>query len=225
MMRDGSVDGLIVTPLSGQRNLPLYRSLAASGFPIVAVAGELPDCPIPCVKYDDRLGGRLATDYLFDLGHQRIAFVDWHTEFQTVRDRHQGYLESHADRKLKALSALHLKLPRSLCETTMKLGTLMARNSPPTALIAVNEMVALACFNALAQLNLRVPEDIAIIAFGDELPEGGLPKPMTVVALPEAPLVERAWERLHERLLTGNKAPSVASVDLVAPELIVRQSA
>src|SRR6478735_7572151 len=71
MMRDGSVDGLIVTPFSGHRNLPLFRSLAASGFPLVAVAGELPDCPIPCVKFDDRLAGRLATDYLLDQGHRR----------------------------------------------------------------------------------------------------------------------------------------------------------
>jgi DNA-binding LacI/PurR family transcriptional regulator len=225
MMRDGSVDGLIITPLSGRRNLPLFSSLAASGFPLVSVSMELPGCSVPCVKFDDRKAGRLATDYLLDKGHRRIAFVDWHTEFQTVRDRYQGYLESHAERNLKALSAHHLKLPLSLGETNEKLRAVLSLKTPPTALIAVNEMVALACFNALAQLNLRVPEDVAIIAFGDEFPEGGLPKPMTVVALPEAPLVELAWERLHERLLTGKKAPSVASVDLVAPELIVRQSA
>ena len=45
------------------------------------------------VKYDDISGGRLATQYLVNKGHRRIAFCAATVGFQTVQDRFQGYKE------------------------------------------------------------------------------------------------------------------------------------
>ena len=224
MARDGSVDGLIVAPVGGLHNQSRFRDLADSGFPVVAVDESLAECRIPCVRFDDRLAGRMATDHLLDQGHRHIAFVDWHTEFQTVADRYQGYLESHAARGLAASSRLHLRLPSSLGQAREILAATLDSTPRPSAMIAVNEMVALTCFNALNQLNRRVPEEVALLAFGDMFPEGSLPKPMTTVSLPVVQLAGWAWKQLQGRLQTRGVPSAMTPVERVMPVLAVRET-
>ena len=224
-VRDGSADGLIVSPLAGRRNLPLYRKLADSGFPVVALMDAVPGVKVACVNYDDLGAGRMATDYLLDKGHRHIAFAGWHTEFQTVRDRIRGYEESHAARKLAVRPELCLQLPRSLSEVRDHLTRLLGLSPAPTAILAENEMVALTCCNALTQLGRRVPQDMAVMVFGDELPEGTAPVPMTAVSCRPGELCERALELLLTQLNSSGAASHASAVSTLAPQLILRASA
>ena len=219
MARDGSVDGLIVAPVGGRLNQGRFGELASAGFPVVAVDESLAECRIPCVRFDDRMAGRIATDHLLDRGHRHIAFVDWHAEFQTVADRYQGYLESHEARGLKVAAGLHLKLPGSLAQVREVLAGAFAKRTKPSALIAINEMVALTCFNALGQLGHEVPGEIALLAIGDMFPEGSLSKPMTTVSLPVEELAGRAWRLLQKRMEKGAKPVAKAPVERVVPRL------
>jgi LacI family transcriptional regulator len=224
MVRDGSVDGLIVAPVGGRQNQDRFRDLADAGFPVVAVDESLAECGISCVRFDDRLAGRMATDHLLDRGHRQIAFVDWHTEFQTVADRYQGYLESHAARGLKTSSKLHLRLPASLGQAREILAAALDWTPRPSALIAINEMVALTSFNALNQLGRRVPEEVALLAIGDMFPEGSVSKPITTVSLPVDRLAGWAWERLQERLQAQDGRAGATPVERVIPVLSVRET-
>jgi len=225
MARDGGIDGLIVAPVGGRHNQSQFRRLAKTGFPVVAVDESLAECLIPCFRFDDRLAGRIAADHLLDQGHRHIAFVDWHTEFQTVADRYQGYLESHAARNVPVSDRLHLKLPASLRDARNVLAAALGMPLRPSALLAVNEMVALACFSVLNQLGCRVPEDVALMAFGDMFPDGSTPKPVSTVSLPVERLAERAWSALWTRIQTGTKPDSLTKVERVAPALSIRQTA
>ena len=205
--------------------MPLYRKLADAGFPVVALMDAIPGVKVPCVKYDDLGAGRMATDYLLDKGHRHIAFVGWHTEFQTVQDRYQGYADSHTARKMPVRPELRLQLPRSLSEVRKCLSCALGQNLAPTVLLAENEMVALTCCNALAQLGRRVPQDVAVMVFGDELPEGTAPVPMTAVSWRQGELCQRALELLWSQLLRTEEAPPTAPVTTLAPQLILRESA
>lgn len=224
-IRDGSADGLIVSPLAGRRNLPLYRRLVDSGFPLVALMDAVPGVKIPCVKYDDLGAGRVATDYLLDKGHRDIAFAGWHAEFQTVQDRYQGYVESHKARKVAVRPELRLQLPKSLTQVGESLAAALSLRAPPTAILAENEMVALACFNTLIQLGRRVPSDVAVMVFGDELPEGAAAVPMTAVSLRQDELCDRALNLLLHQIHQRGQAAKSPVVESVRPELVVRQSA
>jgi LacI family transcriptional regulator len=94
IVRDGSVDGLLVSPMCSERDLKFYRNLDRSGSPLVSVMDPVPGTAIPRIKSDDLAAGRTATDYLLDKGHRHIIHVTWHMEFQTVKDRYQGYVDS-----------------------------------------------------------------------------------------------------------------------------------
>ena len=96
---------------------------------------------------------------------------------------------------------------------------------PPTAILAENEMVALACFNTLVQLGRRVPGGVAVMVFGDELPEGAAPVPMTAVSLRPDELCTRALHLLLDQIDQRRTAGRTPAVESVRPELVVRQSA
>jgi DNA-binding LacI/PurR family transcriptional regulator len=224
-VRDGSSDGLLVSPLAGRRNLPVYRKLADSGFPVVAVMDAVPGHRIPCVKYDDLGAGRMATDYLLTKGHRDIAFAGWHTEFQTVRDRYQGHAESHQACQVVLRPELRLQLPKSLTQVRESLAAALGLRASPTAILAENEMVGLACFNALIQLGRRVPDDVAVMVFGDELPEGAAPVPMTAVSLQQSELCQRALALLLEQIHQRGQTTKSPVVESIRPELVVRESA
>jgi LacI family transcriptional regulator len=224
-VQDRSVDGLIVSPLAGRRNLPLYGSLVAAHFPTVTVMDSVPGTALPCVKYDDRGAGRMATDYLFDRGHRQIVFAGWHTEFQTVKDRFHGYAASHRARGVTLRSELCLRLPKVLVHTEENLAAALALSSPPTAILAENEMVAVSCLNALALLRRRVPEDVAVMVFGDQIPEGATVIPLTVVSWDESELGKRALGVLVRQIDRGGQRRAEALVETLPPHLIIRQSA
>ena len=201
------------------------QKLADSGFPVVALMDAVPGVKVACVNYDDLGAGRMATDYLLDKGHRQIAFAGWHTEFQTVRDRIRGYEASHAARKLALRPDLCLQLPRSLSEVRDYLTRLLRLTPAPTAILAENEMVGLTCCNALMQLGRRVPQDMAVMVFGDELPEGTAPVPMTAVAWRQGELCERALELLLTQLNPSGAASHASAMSALAPQLILRESA
>ena len=222
---DGSADGLLVSPLAGKRNAALYRKLADSGFPIVFLMDPISGVKGPCVKYDDFGAGRMATDYLLDKGHANIVFAGWHTEFQTVQDRYKGYVKSHKLRKTEPRPELRLQLPHSLKEVREKLTCVLGLSPAPTAILAENEMVALTCCNALAQMGRRVPRDVAVMIFGEEMPEGTTPIPMTVVTWSQRELCSLSLDLLLQQIRNPEKAGELGTTTTLRPELIIRESA
>jgi DNA-binding LacI/PurR family transcriptional regulator len=58
---------------------------------------------------------------------------------------------------------LHLRLPESLDLVQAPLARVLNLKPCPNAIIALNEMVGLACLNALFRLNRHVPQDIALV--------------------------------------------------------------
>ena len=121
--------------------------------------------------------------------------------------------------------AKSLQLPRSLSEVRGNLTRLLGLTPAPTAILAENEMVGLTCCNALTQLGRRVPHDMAVMVFGDELPEGTAPVPMTAVSWRQGELCERALELLLTQLNPSGAASPAPLMTTLAPQLILRASA
>lgn len=222
---EGRADGLIIEPLPGPANAPQFKELAATGFPIVAIDAQVPGVELNCVKYDDEGIARLATDYLFDKGHRAIAFLQWQSKFQTVKDRRQGYLHSHQTHGAAAEADYCLTAPASPRNWDKAVvGRLFDLPRPPTAIVAENEIVAMLCVNALFRLGKRVPQDVAVVGLGDVLSDAYYPVPMTVVSFHH----ERAMCRALDLLIELIEQPDLRHQPRLVvqePELIVRESA
>lgn len=223
----GYVDGLIASPLPGSDNVAWFQQLVRLRFPLVLIDNDVPEAGARCVKYDDRAAAEMAVAYLVQRGHRQIAFAGWQMEYQTVRDRYQGYVGGLEKRGLAARPEFLVVAPPRLAEWEFLAAgqrLFCGRKHPPTAILAVNEIVAVGWMHALVQLGKRIPQDVAVISIGDTAAPPIVPVPLTTIALPQKEAAVRATELLLELIRTPRREKRPQKV-LLAPQLIVRGSA
>jgi DNA-binding LacI/PurR family transcriptional regulator len=126
-----------------------------------------------CIHPDDVMGGRLATEYLLELGHEHIAFVDTdepENKHYSKQDRREGY--EHIMQQ--ASRAPHVCFLPKDWQTPGQPGidrrieaarSLLATESRPTAIIAYELTETMAVVHAAHLLGLRIPQDLSIIQF------------------------------------------------------------
>lgn len=144
----------------------------------------------------DLLGGRTATQHLLKSGAERIGFINGQSGLDASRDRLKGYKQALSSNDI-AFDAELVQPgnwePSSGYELTKKL---MALPSPPDAIFCANDMMALGCYNALRDIGLNIPHDVAVIGFDDrEIAKHAQP-PMTTLSLPQYEMGEIAVEAL-----------------------------
>ena len=98
----------------------------------------------------------------------------------------------------------------------------LALTPRPTALLAANNFIAIGAYRALRDAGLRVPQDMAMVAF-DDLPPALILEPfLTVAAQPAYEMGQRATELLLARL--AGTAPAECQEIVLPTEIIVRRS-
>jgi DNA-binding LacI/PurR family transcriptional regulator len=162
------LDGLIVISLllddATVRRLQLHR------LPTVVI--EMAHEQLASVAVDNVGGGRLAAQYLTARGHRRIAFVGGDRTIPgygigTSQLRLSGFCEQLAEWELAPL-LVDYEVNSATPELARQQAIdLLKRPERPTAIFAANDMLALGVLKAARELQLRVPEDVAVLGFDD----------------------------------------------------------
>ncbi len=165
--RRRDIDGLLIIslplrPEEGER-------LAAARFPTVLVDTQHP--ALPSIIIDDRAGGRMATNHLLDLRHERVAFIGEPRQnpfgFYSSGHRENGYRQ--------AMEAAGLDIPAGYLKFGPHLRTaarsmaieLLALSEPPTAIVAASDVQALGVLEAASATGHSVPDDFSLIGYDD----------------------------------------------------------
>jgi DNA-binding LacI/PurR family transcriptional regulator len=126
---------------------------------------------LPSVCIDDRLGGRMATQHLVDLGHTRIAFVGEppNNAFGFVASvrREEGYrhvLERAGIEPVPELVRYGAHLRSAAKQMSLDL---LSMKDPPTAVVATSDVQAVGVLEAANVLGLRVPDDLSVVGYDD----------------------------------------------------------
>jgi DNA-binding LacI/PurR family transcriptional regulator len=219
VLRAKQVDGVLVDGLV----LPSDRiaRFVEDGFPIVCLDRDIDSRSIPVVQVDNRLGGRIATRHLIDLGHRRIAHVTGAGELGISDERLAGYRD--------ALTEVGLPVDFQLVEEgrfTDEGGhdaarKLLEREPDLTAIFAANDLSALGVLNAMAEVGKRVPEDVSVVGFDDLHLSAYTSPPLTTIRQPAIAIATLATEILIG--LTRGQ-PNDQMRHLLEPELVVRGS-
>ncbi|MEQ8821364.1 MAG: LacI family DNA-binding transcriptional regulator [Sumerlaeia bacterium] len=225
-MTDGSVDGLIIAPLSTDANIAHYGDLIERGFPLVMLDTNLPGVKASCVRVDNRLGGEMAVDYLVEKGHRRIAFVSGDTTFQTNRLRYEGYCQGLQKHGLP-LREPYLVPNQEFLEEQGFCGVerLMALAEPPTAIFATSDLTAMGCIRAATAQGCRVPEDVAVLGFDNLKISAHLGIPLTTVGQPREEIGRQAVDLLLAKIDADKSKKLPIEERLVPPQIVVRASA
>lgn len=125
---------------------------------------------LDAIHPDDLHGGRLATEFLLALGHEKIAYVDSDEPLNahySKHDRKRGYEQAMAATgrapRLHALPKLWHHEPGDERITAAKV--LLQSSERPTAVVAYELAEAMAVVHAAHQLDLTIPDDLSLIVF------------------------------------------------------------
>ncbi len=163
----GNLDGLIVLSLPvGDKDA---RRLVDNGLPTVLI--EYPHPKLNCVEIDDVQGGHMAAAYLLKKGHRRIAFLGDtdlpEYSLHPVSLRLSGFRQALKEFGIDLPETFVRLAPYSQEQTRQVARELLKLAAPPTAIFAATDFQALGVLKAARQLNVDVPEKLAVIGFDD----------------------------------------------------------
>ena len=205
----------------GTDHHPRARALLAeSGKPVV----EIWDCADPLIDsgvgMDHRAIGVMQVDHLHAQGCRRLAFVgSLRAHDQRAHKRLEGALQRASQLQLHPL-AVATEPAMGNPEMGARLaGRVLADDPSIDAIICNGDVVAHGVLQGLRQRKLRVPQDVAVIGFGENPSNACLEPPLTSINPPRVEIGRRTAELILKRH-DGLPAERI----LIAPELIVRRS-
>ncbi len=220
--QQGRVDGLVVVLF--HQTATQLRDLLDLGVGVVRLESgkkEPGEWPLDNVYVDNDAAAHAAVTYLIERGHRRIGMIGGRRGPRPARAH--GYLKSLAEHGIPVDDTLvregdfHEGGGRRAMQDLLSLAT------PPTAVFALNDLMAIGALHAIKDAGLRVPEDIAVVGF-DDIPAAQFVSPaLTTIAHHPRLLGNRAARMLFERL--QGSAPDHGRCEEMPYELVVRESA
>ncbi|MGZ7441073.1 GntR family transcriptional regulator [Paenibacillus sp. TH7-28] len=226
LLRKGAA-GLIIFPCDAETYNEEILALKLSGFPFVLLDRYLPGIATNVARSDGLIGGQLAVDYLWGLGHRDIAICsDSPLPTITVEDRINGYMEALKQKEAMINPALILtdfNVDYSGIDKTHPLYRFI-KNRIATAYITLNGRLGLHIYSICKELGLQVPKAVSILTFDDPSPglhEWGY---FSHISQSEVEMGEAAANILLQIFENSdNKEPGYAKV-ILQPKLLESQS-
>lgn len=189
------------------------------------IEGRIPAVFVTCesdwgdvVRCDDETGGRIATQHLVDLGHQRITYFADPIDDAANRDRQRGYERVMFEAGLKPAIVNWNREQPNLRDRAVA----SAVKSGVTAVFTTDDYGAIELLEAADRLGIGVPHDLSVVGFDDLIMSGLGRIGLTTVQQPKRLLAEIAVATLVDRIESGPEAPQIRR--RVPVNLIVRTS-
>lgn len=220
IMRQGFLDGVIIAGL--HFGDPLNR-LVLSNKPVLMIGEPLEYPQASFVDAENQAGAYTAVFHLISLGHQRIATITGRLDMAAGQQRRQGYLDALQDHNLpideQLIAAGEFEQGKAYQATFQLIP------HQPDAIFVASDSMALGVLRALADVGLRVPEDVAVVGYDDLAPVDTavpfLSPPLTTIRQP----IRRMGMQAVETLLEIIKEPQDPPRRIILPtELIIRES-
>lgn len=218
MLAEG-VAGLIVAPT--KETSDNLAEAVKNGLPLVVIDRRMTRPKTDVVLADNQNGARLAIQHLLELGHRRIAIVNGPQHLTSGRERYTGFREAMEDAGVSVDDRLVRFGDYQLESGYALTHDLLTQPPLPSALFIANNLMTIGALNAIHELGVTIPGDIAVIGF-DDLPwAASLNPPLTTVGQPAFDIGVHAAELLLNRMeFPGRPARTI----VLGTELLVRAS-
>jgi len=219
--RRSKLDGVIILPPISENN-DLAGALGKAGVNYVRLASIALDSANHVVISNDRSAAAAMAEYLFGLGHRQIGYITGPKGLESTRERLEGFydaLESYGCKLNDDMIAEGAYTFESGIECT---HTLLAQNTPPTAIFASNDEMAVGAINAARDMGLKVPDDLSIAGFDDSILASRIIPSLTTIRRPVREMARLAANKLIASINDNTDAAN--TVIIVEPQLVVRDS-
>lgn len=217
-LAEGRIRGLL---LAGKISIEDIYALRTSKVPHVWINHELGGERIPAALVDYASGASVVVDHLLELGHRRIALLLGHWRNRATELSLMGY---RLTLKLRGIEYDPQMIAQGSFdeESGYRMALKVLKQKPrPTAIFAVDDLIACGAMKAAYELNLRIPEDVSIVGCGNLVSPYATEPSLTTLEINLEKMVVAAAELLN-KLCSGSIVEATHTI--FSPELIVRQS-
>lgn len=215
-----SVDGIAI--ICSDPNDKETLELIESDFPIVVI--DMLNESTSTVTSDNEYGCKIAIEYLFSLGHKKIAHINGTDQIDNLpsMSRMEAYKKYIKEFKLYINKDYIVNGKNFDFDSGYEgMNKLLKLKNPPTAVVCASDKIALGAIKAVQNNGLKVPEDISVIGFDDiELAEYVTPR-LTTIRQNCDEIGKAAIDILVEQI---NKKEKLAVNKVIPVELVIRES-
>jgi DNA-binding LacI/PurR family transcriptional regulator len=219
-------DGILISCSLNTRTSDHFKMIVDKGIPLIFFDRVCEDMDVTKVTIDDFEGARLAVEHLVKQGCTRIAHLGGPASVSICRRRLQGYTDILQQYNLPLDPDLVLDTGFSEARARDGVRKLLSLAVLPDAIFGVNDKVALIALEMIKEAGLRIPQDIALIGFGDD-PVASLVRPTLSTVNQYAQQLGRmaAKEALDQLISQENGDGLYLPRNMsIKPKLIVRNS-
>lgn len=198
----------------------LIKELGQAGIPAVFYDVGTAGRNISNIRFNYRKGIERVVDYLRHLGHTRLAFIGHHSALGPISEREQAFIDAVS--RYGAATQWKCAADQDALQGGRRaLREIYASGFKPTAVICVNDYMAVGALRELRERGLKVPEDVSLTGFDNISLSEFCDPPLTTVHVPRETI-----GRLAFNVLVGDKNGDAqpGSEIVLDPELVLRES-
>ena len=163
------VEGIVACLSQNTTDYSHFEEISQMDIPLVFFGRTCLSEKFSSVMANGDVAAQEATQHLIDTGSRRIAFIGGPNHLDMVRRRKHGYLEALRENRIPIDREL-VVCDRIDYDWAMDATIhLLQSDNRPDAILAFNDIITFAAFTAIKQLGLRIPEDVALIGFTDDV--------------------------------------------------------
>ncbi len=227
LMLQHQAEGLLVFPVSDMKSgvdLQHFLDLQLRKVPFVVV-GETKEYNFDCVTSEEVKSSAVLARHLLEFGHRRFGIVGEDEENRCAKLRIKGFVDALQESGVVGCNGFckeDLRITGSVDQGGVQDAmSWFDSDKPPTALLTMNDMIALELYRPLGEKGIRIPEDVSIVTFENDF-WSELVKPSLTTSAPDYPEVARlAFETLMGRVDNPRLPPQIKKVP---QKFIVRES-
>ena len=195
----------------------LITELSAQRIPVVFYDVGTPRRNITNIRVDYASGMSKLTSYLYSLGHRRLGFLAHHAALGPVNERQKSVLA--AARRHRGVQVATAADADTLEGGRRAARALLDAHPRVTAVVCVNDLMAVGAMRELRTRGRRVPEDVSVTGF-DNITLAQFCQPaLTTVHIP----IDTIGETVCDFLMNPGKSP-LPHEFVIDPELVLRES-
>ncbi|MGN6615970.1 MAG: LacI family DNA-binding transcriptional regulator [Ilyomonas sp.] len=224
MLSEQQVDGYIITPAPGmQKDI---KELLQMRKPVVLLDSYFPGIDTPYVLTNNFSSVAKGIEYLLDKGYKKIGFVTVDLDLIQMKERKKAYLQMLTSHKIKADKKLILDLQydESKENAIQKITSFIRNNKELDAIFFATNYLGVIGLESIKSLNLKIPDDIAVLCFDDHDVFRLYPPGITIIQQPVEAIAETAIGLLMSQLTKTEEGPNGKHVQHTA-SLVLRNSA
>jgi LacI family transcriptional regulator len=227
-MNDHGVDGILLIP--SMKNSNIIRYMNKASIPFVILGRKFPDISTNLVVNDDALGGYLAAEHLYKIGHKEFIYLAGPMYISSSNERCTGFSsflkeQSLPDNALQVYECDGTKTGGYQIMKEVLTKNDLAGKSHATAIFCFSDYVACGVYAALSESGIHIPDDISVIGYDNNDLSDIMSPALTTIDLYKFRLGHCAAELILD-LLNNPTSKSSGQINqvIIPPSLIVRQS-